>query len=573
MASTFGDLDPIIVEIVGNRLQAICREMLVSLIRTAFSANVKERYDCGTGVFTTAGDQAALASYPPLHMGSMRGVVRLLMKEYRPEDIRPGDMFITNDPYVGVSTHLPDVVIVAPAFHNHELIGFAASVAHHSDIGGRVPGGQAPDSRSIFEEGFRMPLIRIVSSSGWESEIVRLFRTNVRNPDERMADLRAQYAANFVGVRRLQELSARYGPDVVRSASMAWVDATETSMRNKLRAMPDTEVSYEERVEDDLGMEPALFKVCLRTFNGTLRVDFAGTSRAFQGAKNIPITATMATVWMVLKSMVDPHMAATEGAFRPIEIVAPEGSIVNPLPPSAVGERALSCQVLADVLMGAFSQLIPQRALAECGPHHGINISGINPWTRHYFANHESFAGGMGARGTADGISSCRVHVAGSANLPVEPLEAELPLLIRRNELRKDSGGAGKWRGGLGLRRDIEILADEVYVTLRSERQELPALGRDGGLAGATGEFVKNPGTPTEERLPTFVSNRRFVKGDVISIRTPGGGGMGKPKDRDPARVSEDIRFGYVSKGAARETYDFTEPQQAISSKAKGRHP
>jgi N-methylhydantoinase B len=253
--------------------------------------------------------------------------------------------------------------------------------------------------------------------------------------------------------------------------------------------------------------------------------------------------------------------------------VAPEGSIVNPLPPSAVGERALSCQVLADVLMGAFSQLIPQRALAECGPHHGINISGINPWTRHYFANHESFAGGMGARGTADGISSCRVHVAGSANLPVEPLEAELPLLIRRNELRKDSGGAGKWRGGLGLRRDIEILADEVYVTLRSERQELPALGRDGGLAGATGEFVKNPGTPTEERLPTFVSNRRFVKGDVISIRTPGGGGMGKPKDRDPARVSEDIRFGYVSKGAARETYDFTEPQQAISSKAKGRHP
>jgi N-methylhydantoinase B len=555
MAAPGVEADPIVTEVVGNRLHTVCREMLVALIRAAFSPNVKERYDCGTGIFTVDGDQVALAAYPPLHMGSMRGVARLLLAEIGLDKIRPGDVFITNDPFVGVSTHLPDVILVAPAFHGDELVGFVASIAHHSDIGGRVPGGQAPDSRSVFEEGLRIPLVRIATATGWNTDMVKVFRTNVRNPDERMADLKAQSAANFVGMRGLQELCSRYGAGTVGAAAAAWVDATETSIRRRLEALGERTARYEALVEDDLSPERAQFAVVLRTSRGSLQADFTGTSRAFQGSKNIPITATIATLWMVLKSMLDPTAPATEGAFRAIEVLAPEGSIVNPQPPSAVGERALSCQVLADVLMGAFSQLVPERALAECGPHHGINVSGINPLTGRFFANHESFAGGMGSRAIKDGISACRVHVAGSANLPVEPLEAELPLLIVRNELRPDSGGPGRWRGGLGLRRDIRILADQVAVTLRSERQEVPALGRDGGLAGATGAFVLNPGAPDEQRLPSFVSNRRFVKGDVISVRTPGGGGIGVPGERDPALVEEDVRFGYVSEHVAREVY------------------
>jgi N-methylhydantoinase B len=205
--------------------------------------------------------------------------------------------------------------------------------------------------------------------------------------------------------------------------------------------------------------------------------------------------------------------------------------------------------------MGAMSSLVPERALAECGPHHGINVSGTDPRSTRFFANHESFAGGMGARRTKDGISACRVHIAGSANLPVEPLEAELPLLIRRNELRADSGGPGRFRGGLGLRRDIEVLADEVRLTLRSERQVIPAKGREGGLPGATGEFILNPDTPHESRLPIFLSNHRFKRGDVISVRTPGGGGFGAPQERDPSLVLADVRNGYVSLDAARLTY------------------
>jgi N-methylhydantoinase B len=372
-----------------------------------------------------------------------------------------------------------------------------------------------------------------------------------------VADLKAQFGANVVGIRGIADLCSRFGTDTLQSASAAWVDAGEASIRQKLLALPDTEVSYQELIEDDLGDEPALFRVSLRSAGGRLHADFTGTSRAFAGSKNIPLTATVATVWMVMKSMLDPQMPATEGAFRPIDVIAPIGTIVNPLPPSAVGERALSCQVLADVVMGAFSQLIPERALAECGPHHGINVSGVVPWSGQYFANHESFAGGAGARCNKDGVSACRVHIAGSANLPVEPLEAELPLLIRRYELRRDSGGAGRWRGGLGLRRDMQVLADEVFVTLRSERQQLPANGRHGGLAGATGQFILNPDTPDEETLPSFVSNRRFKKGDVISIRTPGGGGSGSPKERSVELVEQDIRYGYVSEDAARELYDY----------------
>lgn len=547
--------DAIMVEVIGNRLQVVCREMLVSLIHAAYSTNIKERYDCATGLFNLAGEQVALAAYPPLHMGGMRGVARLLLEEHGGGDLRDGDMFMTNDPYAAVSTHLPDITLVAPVFFEGRLAGFAASLAHHSDIGGRVPGGQAPDSRSIFEEGLRIPLVRAYRRFKPVADVYKLFKTNVRSPEEREADMNAQFAANFVGIRGYREICERYGGALVNAASRRWVDYAEASLRQKIRRLPNMESTYEELIEDDLSSEPALFRVKVRRAGTALDVDFSGTSRAFEGAKNIPYNATITTVWMVVKSMLDPRVPANEGAFRPLRVTAPAGTIVNPVPPSAVGERALSCQVLADVVMGAMSRLVPSRALAECGPHHGINISGVNPRRDKFFANHESFAGGMGSRGTRDGISACRVHIAGSANLPVEPLEAELPLLIRRYELRRDSGGPGKYRGGLGLRRDIEVLADEVRVTLRSERQVIPAKGRDGGLPGATGEFVLNPGTQREERLPIFVSNRRFVRGDVISVRTPGGGGFGDPKDRPGSLVAGDLRFGYVSPRAAREVY------------------
>ena len=548
-------VDPVLVEVIGSRLQTVAREMLVSLIRAAFSFNIKERFDCATGLYDVDGDQVALACYPPLHMGGMRAVARLLRQEYALEEIRPGDMFITNDPYVGVSTHLPDAVLVAPIFHDDQIVGYAASCAHHADIGGRVPGGQAPDSRSIFEEGFRLPLVRLYADYKPVADVLKIFRTNVRNPDEREMDLNAQFAANFVGMRGAVEVCERYGSDVVNKASRAWIDYSEARLSEGLRRLPDTKCTHQEKVEDDLGDAPVTFKVAVQAKDGLLHADFTGTSTAFEGAKNIPLNATIATVWVVAKSMLDPRIPASEGAFRPLRVVAPEGTIVNPQPPSAVGERALSCQVLADVVMAAMSMLVPERALAECGPHHGINISGVNPRTGRYFANHESFAGGMGSRRTKDGISACRVHIAGSANLPVEPLEADLPVLIRRYELRRDSGGSGKYQGGLGLRRDIEVRADEVRVTLRSERQVIPAYGMEGGGPGATGEFVLNPGTEQEEKLPIFVSNRRFVRGDVISIRTPGGGGYGEPNERSRELIEEDVRSGYVSPRAARKFY------------------
>lgn len=548
-------MDPVLVEVIGNRLQTVAREMLLSLIRAAFSFNIKERFDCAAGLYDAEGNQVALACYPPLHMGGMRDVARLLRAEYALDEIRPGDMYITNDPYVGVSTHLPDAVLVAPIFHDDRIVGYAASCAHHADIGGRVPGGQAPDSRSIFEEGFRLPLVRLYSDYKPVPDVLKVFRTNVRNPDEREMDLNAQFAANFVGMRGVLETCRRYGADVMNEANRAWIDYSEARLDDALRRLPDTRFSHEEKVEDDLGDEPVTFRVAVQAKDGLLYADFTGTSPAFEGAKNIPLNATVATVWVVAKSMLDPRIPASEGAFRPLRVIAPEGTIVNPQPPSAVGERALSCQVLADVLMGAMSKLVPERALAECGPHHGINISGVNPRTGRYFANHESFAGGMGSRRTKDGVSACRVHIAGSANLPVEPLEADLPVLIRRYELRRDSGGPGKFRGGLGLRRDIEVRSDEVRVTLRSERQVIPAYGTEGGGPGATGEFILNPDTESEEKLPIFVSNRRFARGDVISIRTPGGGGYGEPRERSRELVEEDVRSGYVSRQVAREVY------------------
>lgn len=550
-----GRVDPILVEVIGNRLHTVAREMLTSLIRAAYSTNIKERYDCATGVFNIDGEQVALACYPPLHTGGIRKIVQLLVRDYSPGDIRPGDMFVTNDPYDGASTHLPDLTLVAPVFADDQLAGYVACCAHHADIGGRVPGGQAPDSRSIYEEGIQIPLVRLYADGKPVRDVLKMFRANVRSPDEREMDLNAQYASNFTGARGYEEVCRRYGPELVNNASRAWIDYAELRLRNRLLELPDTVCIHEERVEDELHDEPALFKVAVQARNGLLHVDFTGTGAAFEGSKNIPLNATITTVWAVAKSMLDPRLPASEGSFRPLRVLAPEGSIVNPRHPAAVGERALSCQILADVLMGAMSRLVPERALAECGPHHGINVSGTNPYTGRFFANHESFAGGMGSRRNKDGISACRVHVAGSANLPVEPLEAELPLLIQRYELRQDSGGPGMFRGGLGLRRDIEVRADEVRITLRSERQVIPAFGLEGGQPGALGEFILNPGTPGEEKLPIFVTNRRFVRGDVISILTPGGGGYGDPKERPRELIEDDLRCGYITPAAAQDLY------------------
>ena len=540
-------VDPIKAEVVARYLLATAEEMGATLMRTAFSPNIKERADCSTAIFDAAGQVIALAQRVPIHLGSMVGAVDEIRARFASEDIAPGDMFIANDPYNGGGSHLPDINVIAPVFVEGRIVAFVANIAHHADVGGMVPGSEAAVCKTIFQEGLRIPPVRIMRTGQVNRDVMDLILLNSRTPKERDGDMKAQFAANTVGVRGVTALFERYGVADLDVTIAAYLDFTERRFRAAIASLPQGVYRAQDALDGDREGATAQIKLTLKVWPDVLEFDFAGSGAQLETARNIPYRALLATVYTVAKSLLDPDVPANAGYYRTMMVRAPQGSVVGPNPPAAVGARSISCGVLGDVIAAALSQAMPAKALARSGPHHLIVLSGTDPRTGAYFVDYETVAGGMGARPYRDGVDAVRVHASGASNLPVEALEHAYPVRIERYALWEDSGGRGRFRGGMGVIRDYRILADDVTVSLSSERQHVSAAGLEGGGTGRAGAFVYNPERPDERKLPSAAGEIALPRGSVLRIATPGGGGYGDPDARDAAAVDTDRREGRVS--------------------------
>ena len=550
--------DPIAMEVFSNRLLSITEDMGNTLIRSSFSTNIKERKDCSVGLFDAGGRLIAQASHIPLHLGSLLGSVQAVLARYDVTEMRDGDAFVLNDPYLAGGTHMPDISIVTPVFIGGAVRAFAANVGHHSDVGGPVPGSISGRARSIFEEGLRLPVIRLVRGGELDEDLLALIAHNSRDPDERSLDLKVQVAANARGVRLTQELVGRMGQAAVTEAVDDLLAYTARRLRNRVRDMADGQSSFTSYLDDDgLGGDPVPIRATVIVRGETLTVDFAGSGPETRGALNVAESALRATVYYAVKTLLDPNLLPNSGMFECIDIRAEPGSLVNPRFPAAVGARSITCNKIARALFGAFASLLPpDRAMAsshDIVP--AIIFSGPRRGDDGTFVYLETVGGGMGARSDADGMEAIHVHLTNTSNLPAEALENEYSLLVDEYALVADSGGAGRYRGGLGIARQIRATRDGIVFSVRSDGHVLGAPGLEGGGQGGTARLLRNAGTNQQEALSSKTASIVLAAGETIRLETPGGGGFGNPADRDPASLAADVRAGKISPARARQDY------------------
>lgn len=543
-------IDPIMIEVFSNALLSIAEEMGVTLVKTAYSTNIKERKDSSTAIFNEKGETIAQAAAIPIHLGSMLGICKEILKKFDLNEIYPGDMFIANDPYSGGGTHLPDITIAQPVFINDKITAFVANIAHHSDVGGMVAGSSSGNCTSIFQEGIRIPPVKLIEKGKISQSIIDMVLLNCRTPEERLGDIKAQIASNKLGVRRVHELICKYGLDVYQNSLNELLLYTERKVKEGIKKIPDGTYEFTDYLDDDgINLHYKIpIKVKITVDNDLIHLDFTGTSKQVTGGINVVNTALLATIYYALKVVIDPSIPSNSGYYSSIKVTAPEGTIVNAVSPAPVGGRTDTCQRIVDVIFGALSKAVPEKVVAGCNSAvTTVLFSGYDKIRDKYFVYPESIGGGLGARHNKDGLDGVHVHVTNSSNLPIESMEMEYPLLIDKFELRDGSGGAGKYRGGLGIRRDYKVLVDVEFAT-HGDRQVIPPWGLFGGENGQGGEFIINPGTNDERKLATGkVSEISLKKGDVLSIRTPGSGGYGPPEERDEQLFKEDLLEGKVS--------------------------
>ena len=520
--------DPVSLEVFRNLFTSVAEEMGVALSRTAFSPNIKERLDYSCALFDPQGRMVAQAAHIPVHLGSMPASVQAALERF---SFSPGDMVALNDPYMG-GTHLPDITLVAPVFaatdEGRTLVGFVANRGHHADIGGMTP-GSLPLSTDLFQEGLIIPPIKLVKRGRTNREVVELLCRNSRTPDDRRGDLAAQLAACRVGERRLQEIVARYGWEETQEHMSALLDYSERLTRAAIREIPDGRYAARDYLDDDgLTDQPLPLQATVHIQGDEMEVDFTGTAPQTPGCVNAPFAIALSAVLYVVRCIAGEEVPTSEGVMRPVRVHAPEGCLVNPTPPHAVaGGNVETSQRIVDVLLAALAQALPHLIpAASQGTMNNLLVGGHDDLHDKGFAYYETIGGGMGARPGRDGLSGVHTHMTNTMNTPIEALELQFPFRIRRYALRRDSGGNGKYRGGDGIVRDMEFLSPAT-VTILSERRRSAPYGLHGGQPGTPGENVLYKGGVEEVRLPAKVTFQADA-GDVLSLRTPGGGGWGK---------------------------------------------
>jgi N-methylhydantoinase B len=519
--------DPVRLEIMKNLFHSVAEEMGAALRRSAFSANIKERRDYSCAVFDARGEALAMGDHMPVHLGSMPMSVAAALRAFA---LGPGDIAVLNDPYAG-GTHLPDITMVMPVHVRGSRAPsfYVASRAHHADVGGAQAGSMAL-TREIYAEGVRIPPVKLCRAGKIERDILALLLANVRTPAEREGDLTAQIASCRTGARRLEEIVARYGLREVAAYARHLLDYSARMMAATLRRIPAGVYRAEDFLDDDgLTPGPVRIAVTLELGAGRARVDFTGSAPQCEGSVNAVEAITVSAVFYVFRCLLDEQVPATAGLMRPIRVVAPEGTVVNARPPAAVAAGNVeTSQRIVDVLLRALARALPHRVpAASQGTMNNLSFGGTDPRSGAAFAYYETIAGGMGARPGSDGISGIHTHMTNSLNTPVEVLEHACPVRVRRYSLRPGSGGSGRWRGGDGVIREIEFLAD-VDASILSDRRRIPPYGLAGGAPGSPGRnmLLRNG---RGEQLPSKVSVR-LRAGDLLRIESPGGGGWGKPR-------------------------------------------
>lgn len=553
-------MDPITSEVISNAFHSITEEMGAALIRSAYSTNIKERRDCSCAVFASDGALISLAEHIPIHLGSMHGLMMQIARNTKKSDLNPGDVIIANDPFRGGGSHLPDVSVIKPVYHQNSLVAFVSNIAHWSDVGGRSPGvGTAGDSTEILQEGVRIPPVHIISKGDLNKDILELLLINMRDRHERLGDFRAQMAALQLGESRLHELFDRYGQTTIAECIADLHSYSQKRLQTELHKVAEGTFCFKDQMDDDgVTDKPLDIRVSVTISHDpqpSILFDFKGTSKQAAGGINMVWQALQATVLYSVKALFATDIPINEGFQRPILIKAPAGSLVNAHEPAAVGGRTDTCQRVVDAIFGALYLVIPERVIAASnGATTAIIFGGTKTLSGRDFVLVEAMGGGMGARSIKDGMDGAQVNITNTSNLPIEAMEMEYPLRVLRYGLVPDSGGPGKYRGGLAIRKDIKALKSLIF-SAHSDRHRISPWGLNGGLPGSRGRFLFNPDTPEEKIINSKVSDIILKKGDIISIRTAGGGGYGSPLDRDEILVENDFRQGKVTRKKARLHY------------------
>ena len=514
--------DPIKLELYKNMLASVAEEMGVTLQRTAFSPNIKERLDFSCAVFDGTGQMVAQAAHIPVHLGSMPLSVLAAIAH---TEMAPGDMIALNDPYRG-GTHLPDITLVAPVFSREaeQPVFFVANRAHHADVGGMSPGSM-PIATSVIQEGIRIPPVKLVRGGTLDTDLWELILANVRTPEERRGDMEAQLAANRVGERRLQEMVEKYGAPEITAYMQELCAYASRMVRARLREIPDGRYVYLDVLDNDgITDEPIEIRVAIEVRDDTAVVDFTGTAQQVRGSVNAIHAITLSAVFYVFRCIAGADVPANAGCLEPIRVITPDGSVVNAKFPAAVaGGNVETSQRIVDVLLGALAQACPdQIPAASSGTMNNVTIGGYDAARARDFTYYETIAGGMGARPNRDGIDAIHTHMTNTMNTPIEAIETNYPMQVTTYAIRRGTGGDGRFRGGDGVIRSLRFLTD-AEVTILSERRTHRPYGLQGGEPGEPGQNVLiSDGAPQILAGKVAVSVR---EGDVIRIETPGGGG------------------------------------------------
>jgi N-methylhydantoinase B len=546
--------DPLTLEVIKNALASIADEMALMVMRSAYSPVVRDTMDYSTALCDRHGQVIAQGLTLAVQLGTFPTAMRHVLEEFG-DSAQPGDVYLTNDPYGAGGQHLPDIYVVKPIFVDGDLEGWAATMAHHSDVGGIAPGSVAVHASEIYQEGLRMPLLKLFDAGEENTTLFRVIEKNTRQPVHVLGDLRAQVAACRAGERGLAEIVRRYGSATTHAYTDELQILGERLMRAEIAALPDGEhrfVDWIDGVGDD--PEPLRIEVLLRIAGDELFIDFSGTSAQVDASINCPVGLVFAACYCAIKGIADREIPNCEGYMRPISINAPAGTIVNPVLPAACGARGVVGYRCYDAVMGALAQITPERVLAagDGGPTL-IAFGGYENGKP--FVLTEVIVGTWGARADKDGLEGVSNPLANLSNQPVELVEADLPLEVVRYELVPDSGGAGRFRGGLAYVREFRLLASRAVLTIRSDRRFHPPYGLFGGRAGGGSDNLLTRGAGVEPISGMPMAVIPVNEGDVYRHQSAGGGGFGSPLERDPQAVLEDVLDGKVSAEAAGDLY------------------
>ncbi len=547
-------IDPISLEVVRGRLQTISDEMLNGMVRASFSDVIKETADCSTAIFDVHGQCVAQSSGIPLLLGTLFSSMSEILKDYPPSVMKPGDVYGANDPYRG-GTHIPDLTLFSPVFAENRVVGFSVSIAHHRDVGGRTPGSCPVDSTEIFQEGIRIPPVKFVAEGVPNEALFKVFTANSRLPEMILGDLAAQMGACRIGEERMAELVAEYGIDACLDMFAELMDRSERMTRDGISRIPPGRYEFEDFLDNDgVDLDRLIpIKVAVTVEKESVTIDFSGSSPQVRGPVNTPSSVTVAASFYVVRCVTGANIASNSGCLRPIKIITEKGSVVNPNYPAPVNARSIMYCLIVDVLFGAFAKAVPGKLAAIGYDFPLVHIGGRDD-DGEAFVFSEIGTGGFGARPNKDGIEVYRSKIGKTLSLPVESSEMSFPIRVEQIAVRQDSGGPGRYRGGLGYSKIYRMLVDDVTISMRGDRHRTAPWGLEGGEAAepCVTTVLGNDGSviniPSKKVF-------RLNRGDRLVLHSAGGGGYGNPLDREAGAVHSDFLDGKISRDHAKRRY------------------